>query len=290
MLFRSARYEEALVVLRDLNRTYPNAKNVLFPMAMCLEQLQRGQEALPLCELLWARFQDHRALEMQLRLRPSQTDLSLETIDFHRNYALPDLGSFQTIAVPSQEEEKIPPWKIAVISIAGLVAVLLLLFLPFLLQGSGVEPGAEVSDGPTTDPAWTLMEAGFFLIGLVLFQWMGTAVASIALGTVKKLPENTISGVLFHVGMTLFAANCISAILTLLLVACAPLYLLATSFVVEHVVMLIVFSYTYRFSIGDSIVFFGFFFIFMCVTAFVLTLFLGTGAGFVALLFAVALG
>ena len=41
-LFRACRYEEALAALRALDSAYPGTKNILFPMALCLEHLGRG--------------------------------------------------------------------------------------------------------------------------------------------------------------------------------------------------------------------------------------------------------
>lgn len=68
-LFRGGRYGDALILLEKLNRAYPNTKNVLFPMAMCLTELGRGKEALPICDQLIERFDLPRAKALKSRIR-----------------------------------------------------------------------------------------------------------------------------------------------------------------------------------------------------------------------------
>jgi hypothetical protein len=286
VLFRSGRYEEALVPLRALNRAYPNTKNVLFPMALCLEKLGRNDETRPLCAILVECFQDPRAMEMQRRLSSTFENTVLDSLEIEGDFALPDLGPIPTIPVPMQEEERTPPWKTSLMIGGGLLALLALLCLPFLLQKLGLIVEPEEVSAPRS--ALSVLQLGLSLIGFMIFQGLGTGVASLALGTVKKLPANTFSGVLLSVGMTLLGANVMAAMATLFLVALAPLEPLMTLFVVEHVVMLAVFSRVYRFGIGDAIVFFGFFFIFMCVAFFVMSVLLGTGFGMAAFLFSLA--
>lgn len=67
-LFREGRYHEALVYLEELDRLYPNSKNVLYPKALCMDRLGRIPEAVALCDQLIAGFQDPRAVALKERL------------------------------------------------------------------------------------------------------------------------------------------------------------------------------------------------------------------------------
>lgn len=278
-LFRAGRYEEALAALDALNSRYPNTRNVLFPMALCLERLGRQDEALQLCKTLVAEFQDRRAAEMEQRLRPTQ--LSLDAYAWASEYDLPDLGPMHTVPVPVQDDERPAPWVVA--STVGGVSLTLLAILcaPFALQKLGL---LEAPEAAPTAPSLSMLHVAVVLLGCALFQALGTGVASLALATVKKLPANTISGVLLNVGMTLLGANCTAVLVSVLLCAVAPLELFGTMFLLEHVVMLVFFWRVYHFSIGDVMIFFGFFFIFMCVAAFTTVLVFGTGLGVLATL------
>lgn len=67
-LFRGGRYGDALIFLEKLNRAHPDQKNVLFPMAMCLTELGRGDEALPICDQLIATYDLPRAKALRERI------------------------------------------------------------------------------------------------------------------------------------------------------------------------------------------------------------------------------
>jgi hypothetical protein len=285
-LFRAGRYVEALSALRALDDAYPGTKNILFPMALCLEHLGRGDEAQPICDVLIDKFQHAQAIEMKLRLRPTTLDVSLDSLEIEGDYDVPDLGPVETLPVPELEEERTSPWKVVAVVGGCLVSLLIVLCTPFILQKLGV---VETRQETAVSSPLAMMNFGIVLIGLMLFQAFGTGVAALALGTINKLPANSISGVLLHVGMTLLGANIISVILILLLTAIAPLYLGLTVYIVEHIVMLAVFSYVYRFSITDAMVFFGFFFILITVAMFVAGFTLGTGLGMATFFFTPAI-
>jgi hypothetical protein len=72
-LFRSGRYQEAMQVLVELDRSFPHTKNILFPMALCLEKLGCPGEAEQMCDRLIAQFGDQRAVQMKARLGKPQT-------------------------------------------------------------------------------------------------------------------------------------------------------------------------------------------------------------------------
>lgn len=60
-LFKQGRHQDALRVLSELDNAFPNSKNVLYPMALCLEKLGQRAEAERLCSILVQKFQDTRA-------------------------------------------------------------------------------------------------------------------------------------------------------------------------------------------------------------------------------------
>lgn len=59
-LFREKNFSEALVVLDELDREFPDTKNVIYPRAMCLARVGRFDEALELCRQLKVEFGDTR--------------------------------------------------------------------------------------------------------------------------------------------------------------------------------------------------------------------------------------
>ena len=67
-LFRQNRCQEALALLTELSREFPNEKNILYPMALCLEKLGRSREAQKVCHDL-IRLSNHpKAWEMLERI------------------------------------------------------------------------------------------------------------------------------------------------------------------------------------------------------------------------------
>ena len=67
-LFRQGRFGDAFRVLAELNQAFPNSKNVLYPMALCLEKLGQPGEALKVCHFLLEQFQDTRAEAIKARI------------------------------------------------------------------------------------------------------------------------------------------------------------------------------------------------------------------------------
>jgi len=84
-LFRAGQYAEALKLLAELEATYPNARRVLYPKALCLEKLGQLDEADVICDRLIEQFQDARAQELKLRLQAARSpiggDLGIPGLD-----------------------------------------------------------------------------------------------------------------------------------------------------------------------------------------------------------------
>ena len=67
-LFRDGRYDHAFDILVDLNGKYPHNKNILYPMALCLEKTGDRGKAAHICNQLIVQFNDPRAVRMVSRL------------------------------------------------------------------------------------------------------------------------------------------------------------------------------------------------------------------------------
>lgn len=103
-LIRVGRYEEALSLLKDIDNTRPNVKNVLYPIAVCCERLGLLEEGIEVCDKLIFSYDHAIAREIKKRLeiklssipiageaeRPSTVELGVmvepvvvpETVDF----------------------------------------------------------------------------------------------------------------------------------------------------------------------------------------------------------------
>jgi len=68
-LFRAGQYADAQEILAELNGMFPHQKNVLFPIALCIEKTGNAEQAIAICDQLISRFNDPRAVLMKARLR-----------------------------------------------------------------------------------------------------------------------------------------------------------------------------------------------------------------------------
>lgn len=165
-LFDNGLYHEAMRILTRLNHFYPNSKNVLFPMAMCLEKLNHTGEALDICGRLIAQFDDRRAHEMKTRLENTFVVAANPFVDDGADLAKDLLGIEPEKKVPVAPKRQVPSW---VWFVCGGVALLLLASLPFLLPRSG---GASGQPGVAAagSLAGVLFVLGLLGVGLYVFS------------------------------------------------------------------------------------------------------------------------
>lgn len=253
-------------MLAQLDARYPDTKHVLYPMALCLERLGRGSEALPLCNRLVGQFQDPRAEALRARitapplLGANPVEVLLGYGDLAEACVLPDLGAMQSAPPPLVLEEEPSRWPAAVLAAVVLLVLVGLVAARLVLGGGGdVEPA--VSSNRYTAAAFL---AGV-IIGFFMYQIVGTAAAVFALGTLKKLPENTIGGNIIHVGATLLVINVGSTILGLLLSQSDSAALGLAAIVLQNTALILLFNHHYQLGCGGMAVFGLMFFIFMCV-------------------------
>lgn len=70
-LIRVGRYEEALTLLKEIDRERPNVKNVLYPMAFCCEKLGYSEEGMDICDHLITEHDHAKAREIKARIELS---------------------------------------------------------------------------------------------------------------------------------------------------------------------------------------------------------------------------
>lgn len=86
-LFREKNFSAALVVLDELDKEFPDTKNVLYPRAMCLARVGRYDEALDLCRQLKVEFGDPRGEKLMARisdLRKAEAAKEKQRKDVHK--------------------------------------------------------------------------------------------------------------------------------------------------------------------------------------------------------------
>jgi hypothetical protein len=121
-LFRLGRYDEALKVLHELNQCFPNKKNVLYPMALCLERLGQAADAARICEFLVGQLGDERAAALQARLAaaanaaPGPPPIPNAAMDFD---SLMDRNPPRPVVVPQADNSKI--WLYVGVAVAAIV-------------------------------------------------------------------------------------------------------------------------------------------------------------------------
>lgn len=273
VLFREERFAEALVLLTELDAIHPNTRNILVPMALCLDRLGREEEALPMCERLVRQFADTRARELLERLRLPRAlpavhvDALLGDQDYAGAYELPDLGPITTVPVPAQsEDEDGSRWPMLLLCGGCVLLIVGLLALPFIMGGT-IGSEAASSDGatPTAEEAGFLV--GFFLGAFAVSIFSGTLAGTLALGALGKLPANTIGGVVLDVGGTILVVNLISAVMSLFVMEAESVGLVIAVAFVQFAILLYAFYRNYRLGAGELTVFAVMYLVITCVLA-----------------------
>ncbi len=163
--YNDGQYNEAMQVLTRLNRSFPSAKNVLFPMAMCLEKLNHTGEAQQICDRLIAQFDDPRAREMKVRIENALLASLTPLPDVDGDLAGDLLGPAPKRKVAAAPKRGIPSWVWAVV---GGVAVVLLLSLLVVLGGYAGQQSARGTPSSTI-PAAAMLVAVLIGLGMYLF-------------------------------------------------------------------------------------------------------------------------
>ncbi len=218
-LYCAGRYQEAMEVLSDLNRRYPNTKNILYPLALCLEKLQRTDEAVLICDQLTALFQDPRAAQLKERISASQMSALFAPIDLdmpRRTEALrPPLDN-----TPQTDNRR---WIYT--AVAAVLIILLPLVLFPLLRSPGtngapaaptVQNSQPVAEGQTVPaPAGSNVQnreqpraplvspLASLLLNFLITYSLSIAVTYPILMVMQKLREDTFKGNVIDISRTL---------------------------------------------------------------------------------------
>ena len=234
--YKEGRYNQALTVLDALNEEYPNNKNVMYPRAMCLARLDRGQEALALCDQLIALFSDPRAARLKEKLTgggmapagggisPADGGIAPEIM------AIPDLNDTVIKAQPAEGDAAAaagaagagaeqtgfnffsPPVLIA----AGGILLLVVLVVGALLLPEP-EPGESGVEEAVTTGGAPLSSAGLWgrIALLVVIMWGQLAVAVyLTLLVTNKLPGNGVWKDMFAVSVVTIVGCLLGAVAT----------------------------------------------------------------------------
>lgn len=222
-LYREGRYQEALDLLGELNQAYPNAKNVMYPAAMCLEKLGRPDEALPYCEELIRQYQDPRAEKLKARIEQERnaagtggandldrlgidTSLANDLLNIDMSIEGDALGLEETASKYKPVEPDPFPWlKYGLIALGTLV-VLAAVIVP-LATYEPPPPNTEPAGGGEAGRVNTAMiYVGMFAAYLVIVGFQ-TAGAYLCLMLQRALPHEDFWGNFFNISVSMFLAT-----------------------------------------------------------------------------------
>ncbi|MCL4692212.1 MAG: tetratricopeptide repeat protein [Candidatus Hydrogenedentes bacterium] len=188
-LFRDKRYTEALTVLDKLDTAFPDAKNVMYPRALCLMKLGRPKEAHEICLKLKSKFNDPRADKILQKLSASTSpvppppvfnpnapgqDIAFNPMDLSMDpigtggadpMGLGDLFAPKPDAAPppAVAEPNRKPLYIG-LGVAGGVLLLALIALPLFFgkDGGSTDSGGGTATQTAADPAAAPQEIYWF--------------------------------------------------------------------------------------------------------------------------------
>lgn len=127
-LFRQGQYGEALSILSQLNRDFPNQKNIMYAAALCMEKTGSIDEAKMLCQHMIRNFDSQKARELlnYLEVAPRIAVQPAGTIE------IPDEPRYAQRARPVMPQQKAAGGNAYIIT--GIVAATLLaVSLPLIM-------------------------------------------------------------------------------------------------------------------------------------------------------------
>ena len=155
-LYRQGHYEEALAVLSELNKEFPNTKNVMYPAALCMEKLGRIEEAKMLCHSLIRSFDSQKARELLNYLEVAPR-VAVQTVPVPEAMVAPPVMTGKTAPVPSSGSNRN-----LYIIIGVVLGVALLVGLPFIFG----RPETPSSGAPSSTENTVVFLVVLFGIGI----------------------------------------------------------------------------------------------------------------------------
>lgn len=128
-LFQKHHYEEALALLQELNREFPNTEKIMFAATLCLEKMGSIDEAKMLCHSMMRQFDSQRAQELLNHLevaprvaapRGDEPDIAVQVLPKH--------ARLQDVDKPSSQRRNL------ILIVAVIILAVLVLALPFVLK------------------------------------------------------------------------------------------------------------------------------------------------------------
>lgn len=146
-MYRQGRYKESLAALRKLAVSFPENSTLLYAMALCLERLERRDEAVSLCDRLVHEYHFDKAVILKARLITTPSDPPAEAVDNDMQVVWPasmDIEPpLQAKPLPQRtHQQSASVWYLAAGGGVALTLALFLLATLFLAQADNVVPGA----------------------------------------------------------------------------------------------------------------------------------------------------
>lgn len=130
-LFRQGQYGEALSILSQLNRDFPNQKNIMYAAALCMEKTGSIHEAKMLCQHMIRNFDSQKARELLNHLETAPR-IAVQPAGI---IEIPDEPGYAQRARPVMPQQKAAGGN-AYIIIGIVAATLLAIILPFMMMPS----------------------------------------------------------------------------------------------------------------------------------------------------------
>lgn len=214
-LYRQRHYEEALAMLRRLDRDHPDTRHILYPIARCLSRLERYDEAIELTGRIAEQFDYGPARELHERLRKrteSAPIVNISSFDVDLSAPLPFASGTSPPPIPGESSPSASlNWALCL----GLIVILAILVVgrkTIMVEfWDWYAVASEQSNSLQSVPPIGSMMAVLFEI-LVLGWVAGCAGAYCGLGAVQALPYTTFDDNLKDIALYVFFGSLLSFI------------------------------------------------------------------------------
>lgn len=206
-LYRQRYYEEALAMLRKLDRDHPDTRHILYPIARCLSRLERYDEAIELTGRIAEQFDYGPARELHERLRKSTESapiVNISSLDIDLSAPLQFASGTSPPPLPGESSPSASlNWALCL----GLIVMLAILVVgrkTIMVEfWDWYAVASEQSNSLQSVPPIGSMMAVLFEI-MVLGCAAGCAGAYCGLGAVQALPYTTFDDNLKDISLYVF--------------------------------------------------------------------------------------
>jgi hypothetical protein len=187
-LFQGGQYTESMRLLMDLDRKYPNTRNILLAMASCLEKLECLGEAEQICDRLLAVSPDAKVTAMKARIVAARSASGLTVPEEPANFD--DIPLRAGVPLPPATTGVLTSNRRRMLLIGGVVAAtLLILVLPFLLRMAHPQtPAGQQTPAPVAQQAAPPAVPGTLPVLPQFAIWIITAIISFGVSFLVLYP------------------------------------------------------------------------------------------------------